>query len=190
MQSQSGTGKTCVFSLGALSAVSVRDRDPQAPSFAQCSSRNCGCEPRHESTDFHGLYPGQNCRTSCHEAEVLILSPTRELAEQSQKVRILRSEPPSVVGFVALAFFTSDLLFSHSYSGHCRSKIHTSTFHNRLLTKSRQNASVKIVGLYEIGYPKQKLRPWFQSFFCAEHMRRERSGALQEVFDPGERKNT
>jgi len=46
VQSQSGTGKTCVFSLGALSAVSVRDRDPQ----------------------------------------VLILSPTRELAEQSQKV--------------------------------------------------------------------------------------------------------
>ena len=46
VQSQSGTGKTCVFSLGALSAVSTRDRDPQ----------------------------------------VLILSPTRELAEQSQKV--------------------------------------------------------------------------------------------------------
>ena len=29
VQSQSGTGKTCVFALGALSAVSTRDRDPQ-----------------------------------------------------------------------------------------------------------------------------------------------------------------
>jgi ATP-dependent RNA helicase len=46
VQSQSGTGKTCVFSLGALSAVNGREREPQ----------------------------------------VLILSPTRELAEQSQKV--------------------------------------------------------------------------------------------------------
>lgn len=48
VQSQSGTGKTCVFCLGALQSIktSDRDRDPQ----------------------------------------VLILSPTRELAEQSQKV--------------------------------------------------------------------------------------------------------
>jgi len=46
VQSQSGTGKTCVFSLGALNCVDKIEREPQ----------------------------------------VLILSPTRELAEQSQKV--------------------------------------------------------------------------------------------------------
>jgi len=46
VQAQSGTGKTCVFSLGALQMVDGNDREPQA----------------------------------------LILSPTRELAEQSQKV--------------------------------------------------------------------------------------------------------
>lgn len=46
VQSQSGTGKTCVFSVGALQCVEKRLREPQA----------------------------------------LILSPTRELAEQSQKV--------------------------------------------------------------------------------------------------------
>lgn len=46
VQSQSGTGKTCVFSLGALNCVDKSEREPQA----------------------------------------LILSPTRELAEQSQKV--------------------------------------------------------------------------------------------------------
>jgi len=46
VQSQSGTGKTCVFCLGALHTVNKREREPQ----------------------------------------VLILSPTRELAEQSQKV--------------------------------------------------------------------------------------------------------
>jgi len=46
VQSQSGTGKTCVFCLGALQTVTPSDREPQ----------------------------------------VLILSPTRELAEQSQKV--------------------------------------------------------------------------------------------------------
>jgi ATP-dependent RNA helicase len=46
VQAQSGTGKTCVFSLGALQSVNPKERDPQ----------------------------------------VLILSPTRELAEQSQKV--------------------------------------------------------------------------------------------------------
>eukprot|EP01066_Platyproteum_vivax_P014646 Platyproteum_vivax@DN6555_c0_g2_i1.p1 len=46
VQSQSGTGKTCVFCLGALQCVNKEERDPQ----------------------------------------VLILSPTRELAEQSQKV--------------------------------------------------------------------------------------------------------
>lgn len=46
VQSQSGTGKTCVFTLGALHTVDVALREPQ----------------------------------------VLILSPTRELAEQTQKV--------------------------------------------------------------------------------------------------------
>jgi len=46
VQSQSGTGKTCVFCLGALQTVDSGDREPQA----------------------------------------LFLSPTRELAEQSQKV--------------------------------------------------------------------------------------------------------
>uniref|UniRef100_A0A0G4F7G6 RNA helicase n=1 Tax=Chromera velia CCMP2878 TaxID=1169474 RepID=A0A0G4F7G6_9ALVE len=46
IQSQSGTGKTCVFCLGALASVNRKER---------------------------------NC-------QVLILSPTRELAEQSQKV--------------------------------------------------------------------------------------------------------
>ncbi|KAH0473667.1 MAG: uncharacterized protein KVP18_001684 [Porospora cf. gigantea A] len=46
VQSQSGTGKTCVFCLGALQLVKPADRDPA----------------------------------------VVILSPTRELAEQSQKV--------------------------------------------------------------------------------------------------------
>merc|ERR1719409_1683499 len=46
VQSQSGTGKTSVFCLGALQTVEAGEREPQ----------------------------------------VLILSPTRELAEQSQKV--------------------------------------------------------------------------------------------------------
>ena len=46
VQSQSGTGKTCVFSLGALQQIDISLREPQ----------------------------------------VLILSPTRELAEQTQKV--------------------------------------------------------------------------------------------------------
>ena len=46
VQSQSGTGKTCVFSVGALQIIDLSLREPQ----------------------------------------VLILSPTRELAEQSQKV--------------------------------------------------------------------------------------------------------
>jgi len=46
IQSQSGTGKTCVFSVGAIQSVDVMLRDPQ----------------------------------------ILILSPTRELAEQTQKV--------------------------------------------------------------------------------------------------------
>ncbi|CAE8678948.1 unnamed protein product [Polarella glacialis] len=46
VQSQSGTGKTCVFCLGALQSVDTSSREPQA----------------------------------------LFLSPTRELAEQSQKV--------------------------------------------------------------------------------------------------------
>lgn len=46
IQSQSGTGKTCVFCAGALQAINTKMKVPQ----------------------------------------VLILSPTRELAEQSQKV--------------------------------------------------------------------------------------------------------
>jgi len=46
VQSQSGTGKTCVFALGALQSIDTREREPQ----------------------------------------VLFLAPTRELAEQSQKV--------------------------------------------------------------------------------------------------------
>ena len=46
VQSQSGTGKTCVFSLGALHCVDLSNREPQA----------------------------------------LVLSPSRELAEQTQKV--------------------------------------------------------------------------------------------------------
>lgn len=46
VQSQSGTGKTCVFTLGALNALDLAVREPQ----------------------------------------VLILSPTRELAEQTQRV--------------------------------------------------------------------------------------------------------
>lgn len=46
VQSQSGTGKTCVFCLGALQCIDTRTRDPQA----------------------------------------LLLAPTRELAEQTQKV--------------------------------------------------------------------------------------------------------
>ncbi|EZG85643.1 DEAD box ATP-dependent RNA helicase [Gregarina niphandrodes] len=46
VQSQSGTGKTCVFCLGSLQCISVTKKNPQ----------------------------------------VIILSPTRELAEQSQKV--------------------------------------------------------------------------------------------------------
>eukprot|EP01069_Polyplicarium_translucidae_P013263 Polyplicarium_translucidae@DN860_c0_g1_i1.p1 len=56
VQSQSGTGKTCVFCLGALQIVSPIERD----------------------------------------AQVLILSPTRELAEQSQKVCLALGEYLSV----------------------------------------------------------------------------------------------
>jgi ATP-dependent RNA helicase len=48
VQSQSGTGKTCVFCVGALQQLDLTVREPQ----------------------------------------VLILSPTRELAEQSQKVAL------------------------------------------------------------------------------------------------------
>lgn len=57
----SGTGKTCVFALGALQTVKTTERDPQV---------------------------GLRIETpSCHSPlQVLILSPTRELAEQSQKV--------------------------------------------------------------------------------------------------------
>jgi len=52
VQSQSGTGKTAVFSLGALEAIDLSVREPQ----------------------------------------VLVLSPTRELAEQSQKVAMALGE--------------------------------------------------------------------------------------------------
>jgi len=52
VQSQSGTGKTCVFCLGALQCVDTREREPR----------------------------------------VLFLSPTRELAEQSQKVCLALGE--------------------------------------------------------------------------------------------------
>lgn len=52
VQSQSGTGKTCVFCLGALESISTTKKTPQ----------------------------------------VLILSPTRELAEQSQKVCLALGE--------------------------------------------------------------------------------------------------
>lgn len=48
VQSQSGTGKTCVFTLGALNTLDMKIKEPQ----------------------------------------VLILSPTRELAEQTQKVSL------------------------------------------------------------------------------------------------------
>eukprot|EP00921_Rhytidocystis_pertsovi_P017750 GHVQ01027880.1.p1 GENE.GHVQ01027880.1~~GHVQ01027880.1.p1 ORF type:complete len:397 (-),score=32.33 GHVQ01027880.1:129-1319(-) len=56
VQSQSGTGKTCVFCLGALQSLQAMVRDPQ----------------------------------------VLILSPTRELAEQSQKVCLALGDYVSV----------------------------------------------------------------------------------------------
>eukprot|EP00920_Eleutheroschizon_duboscqi_P003543 GHVT01008278.1.p1 GENE.GHVT01008278.1~~GHVT01008278.1.p1 ORF type:complete len:396 (-),score=79.12 GHVT01008278.1:835-2022(-) len=56
VQSQSGTGKTCVFALGALQLLDAKVRDPQ----------------------------------------VLILSPTRELAEQSQKVALALGDYLSV----------------------------------------------------------------------------------------------
>jgi len=56
VQSQSGTGKTCVFCLGALQTISPKTREPQ----------------------------------------VLILSPTRELAEQSQKVCLALGDHMSV----------------------------------------------------------------------------------------------
>ncbi|KAF8819701.1 putative eukaryotic translation initiation factor 4A, isoform 3 [Cardiosporidium cionae] len=56
VQSQSGTGKTCVFCIGALQGIDSKIRDPQA----------------------------------------LILSPTRELAEQSQKVCLALGDYASV----------------------------------------------------------------------------------------------
>ncbi|KFG32803.1 putative eukaryotic translation initiation factor 4A, isoform 3, partial [Toxoplasma gondii FOU] len=56
VQSQSGTGKTCVFCLGCLQCIDPKVRDPQA----------------------------------------LILSPTRELAEQSQKVCLALGDYMSV----------------------------------------------------------------------------------------------
>ena len=56
VQSQSGTGKTCVFCLGALQTIQPKTREPQ----------------------------------------VLILSPTRELAEQSQKVCLALGDHMSI----------------------------------------------------------------------------------------------
>jgi ATP-dependent RNA helicase len=56
LQSQSGTGKTCVFALGAISRVDVKEKAPQ----------------------------------------VLILSPTRELAQQSQQVLLALGEAAGV----------------------------------------------------------------------------------------------
>lgn len=56
VQSQSGTGKTCVFGLGALQVVDLKLRQPQ----------------------------------------VLILSPVRELAEQSQRVILALGDYMSV----------------------------------------------------------------------------------------------
>ena len=56
VQSQSGTGKTCVFSVGSLQIIDLQVREPQ----------------------------------------VLILSPTRELAEQSQKVVLALGDYMSV----------------------------------------------------------------------------------------------
>lgn len=57
VQSQSGTGKTCVFALGALQCVEKKVRSPQ----------------------------------------VLILSPTRELAEQSQKITLALGDYMNIV---------------------------------------------------------------------------------------------
>mmetsp|Transcript_20962 Transcript_20962/g.20047 ORF Transcript_20962/g.20047 Transcript_20962/m.20047 type:complete len:207 (-) Transcript_20962:183-803(-) len=56
VQSQSGTGKTCVFSVGSLQIIDLQVREPQ----------------------------------------VLMLSPTRELAEQSQKVVLALGDYMSV----------------------------------------------------------------------------------------------
>ena len=56
VQSQSGTGKTCVFGLGSLQVTSLKLREPQ----------------------------------------VLILSPVRELAEQSQRVILALGDYMSV----------------------------------------------------------------------------------------------
>ena len=56
VQSQSGTGKTCVFGLGSLQVISLKLREPQ----------------------------------------VLILSPVRELAEQSQRVILALGDYMSV----------------------------------------------------------------------------------------------
>ena len=57
VQSQSGTGKTCVFCVGALQCIDLKKREPQ----------------------------------------VLVLSPTRELAEQTQKVALALGDCMSVI---------------------------------------------------------------------------------------------
>ena len=57
VQSQSGTGKTCVFCVGALQMIDLNVREPQA----------------------------------------LILSPTRELAEQNQKVCLALGDAMNVL---------------------------------------------------------------------------------------------
>jgi len=57
VQSQSGTGKTCVFCVGGLQSINLGVREPQ----------------------------------------VLILSPTRELAEQNQKVCLALGDAMNVI---------------------------------------------------------------------------------------------
>ena len=57
VQSQSGTGKTCVFCVGALQCIDLKKTEPQ----------------------------------------VLVLSPTRELAEQTQKVALALGDSMNVI---------------------------------------------------------------------------------------------
>ena len=64
VQSQSGTGKTCVFCVGALQSINLSLREPQA----------------------------------------LILSPTRELAEQNQRVCLALGDSMNVL--VSLVFIS------------------------------------------------------------------------------------
>jgi ATP-dependent RNA helicase len=64
VQSQSGTGKTCVFCVGGLQSINLSVREPQ----------------------------------------VLILSPTRELAEQNQKVCLALGDAMNVIVNASLIF--------------------------------------------------------------------------------------